>query len=486
MALNVKTLTANVHVRRLFFSTLFAAILLIASQPIYAAAAAASSSSASTGNNVNVSVKENCTLADSFWIAPTSLTAGFRQIFSASTVASLILVLTTAFFVAHALNSYVKHAVQTELKKESRNARRRLQRARSFPDGGAYPNGWYALATCDELKAGAPPLRVEALGRTFALYRGADSDKIFCVDAYCPHLGADMSREGGGHVCGNCLECPFHKWRFDGESGACVSTPDGGKPPQVKSAMATAYVVRDHYGYAAVWVGDTREPTWELPRIGAIDDDDAVFRGTRRLPDVDMHIQDWAENGVDSAHFEVLHSAFCVPWLGSWAKIPGMRVNHDGSFHLPEGEHDWFRAVFRNNATLMWRGKLLPWTSAVATVEFLGPGGINYLTFDLPKLGKVYLLESHTPTDVMQLETRFRWYADRTVPSVIAWYVIGSWYSQWESDIMVWGNKMYRATPPLRANDGPVMALRRWYKKFYPSSPNGEPSRPKTMACDDW
>lgn len=47
--------------------------------------------------------------------------------------------------------------------------------------------------------------------------------KVHIMDAYCPHLGANMGL--GGVVRGDCLECPFHGWQFDGNSGKCTSVP---------------------------------------------------------------------------------------------------------------------------------------------------------------------------------------------------------------------------------------------------------------------
>lgn len=55
-----------------------------------------------------------------------------------------------------------------------------------------------------------------------ALFRGEDS-RVRAVDAYCPHLGASLS--AGGRVLGNCIECPFHGWRFDGDTGKCNHIP---------------------------------------------------------------------------------------------------------------------------------------------------------------------------------------------------------------------------------------------------------------------
>ena len=45
------------------------------------------------------------------------------------------------------------------------------------------------------------------------------------VDAYCAHLGAHLGV--GGKVEGECIRCPFHGWRYDGESGKCTEIPYG-------------------------------------------------------------------------------------------------------------------------------------------------------------------------------------------------------------------------------------------------------------------
>lgn len=44
------------------------------------------------------------------------------------------------------------------------------------------------------------------------------------MDAYCPHLGANMA-VGGKVVNTDCLECPFHGWQFSGETGKLVNIP---------------------------------------------------------------------------------------------------------------------------------------------------------------------------------------------------------------------------------------------------------------------
>ena len=41
------------------------------------------------------------------------------------------------------------------------------------------------------------------------------------------HLGADVT--AGGRVLGDCIECPFHQWLFNGETGKCVKGPSSEK-----------------------------------------------------------------------------------------------------------------------------------------------------------------------------------------------------------------------------------------------------------------
>lgn len=61
-----------------------------------------------------------------------------------------------------------------------------------------------------------------AVGEQVAVFRGQDGE-AYVVDAYCPHLGANLAV--GGQVVGNCIECPFHGWQFRGTDGKCVKIP---------------------------------------------------------------------------------------------------------------------------------------------------------------------------------------------------------------------------------------------------------------------
>lgn len=59
-------------------------------------------------------------------------------------------------------------------------------------------------------------------GEQLAVFRSQDG-QAYVVDSYCPHLGANLA--AGGRVVGNCIECPFHGWQFQGEDGKCARIP---------------------------------------------------------------------------------------------------------------------------------------------------------------------------------------------------------------------------------------------------------------------
>lgn len=63
------------------------------------------------------------------------------------------------------------------------------------------------------------------------------SGVIGLLDAYCPHLGANIALGGCtitqsplirlGEVIGDCVKCPFHGWQFE-TSGKCTFIPYSG------------------------------------------------------------------------------------------------------------------------------------------------------------------------------------------------------------------------------------------------------------------
>ena len=58
-------------------------------------------------------------------------------------------------------------------------------------------------------------------GRHLVVFR-TRSGEARVLDGVCPHLGADLAQ---GAVQGDDIQCPFHKWLFNGETGAVECVP---------------------------------------------------------------------------------------------------------------------------------------------------------------------------------------------------------------------------------------------------------------------
>jgi nitrite reductase/ring-hydroxylating ferredoxin subunit len=61
------------------------------------------------------------------------------------------------------------------------------------------------------------------LGTTRVAITRVASGEVRVFNNACPHAGSPLS---GGRVCDGQVECPRHGWRFDLDSGACVTSPE--------------------------------------------------------------------------------------------------------------------------------------------------------------------------------------------------------------------------------------------------------------------
>jgi nitrite reductase/ring-hydroxylating ferredoxin subunit len=85
-------------------------------------------------------------------------------------------------------------------------------------------NTWYHVCDADELDEGKV-LEVRVLNLTLAVWKTKDGTPV-CQSAFCLHLGANIAV--GGKVVDDCVQCPFHKWKFnkDGTINEIPYIPD--------------------------------------------------------------------------------------------------------------------------------------------------------------------------------------------------------------------------------------------------------------------
>ena len=157
-----------------------------------------------------------------------------------------------------------------------------------------YPNGWFNILCSYQLARGESK-SVTALGMQLAAFRG-DDGVAYVLDAYCPHLGANLGC--GGVVRDNCIECPFHGWRFRGDDGKCVNIPYTEKVPEV--ARTKSWPVVEMNGMIFIWYhAEKVEPYWMPEEVEEITRGDWKCTGMTEQH-INCHVEVKRENDEET------------------------------------------------------------------------------------------------------------------------------------------------------------------------------------------
>jgi len=287
------------------------------------------------------------------------------------------------------------------------------------------PNGWFVVAEASALAPGD----VRALyyfGKDLVLYRSADGSPRV-MDAHCPHLGAHIAV--GGRVEGECIRCPFHGWKFDGDSGNCVEIPYGDMKAIPSKAHARSYptIERNHMIWA--WHhAKAGEPFYDVPDVAEFHDDDWTPIIVRDF-EIRVCAQDMAENNVDFSHFRYVHGSDAIPeddlvTEGTYKRTTSM----NGAF-VREGYG-------------------------------LGLGVLRvkeYVTF----------LSSTTPIDEDNVHVRWIFTSPKKNGDDAAVAAADSFCAGVSQDIPIWENKVYRDPPIITKTEKLILEHRRWSEQFY-------------------
>lgn len=306
---------------------------------------------------------------------------------------------------------------------QSRRVRVTTRSGRRFPF--PVPNGWFIVAESAELAPG----EVKALhyfGQDLVLFR-TTSGKPRLLDAYCAHLGAHLAV--GGKVEDECIRCPFHGFKYDGDSGQCVEIPYAGTTRIPARAAQRAYPTLERNQMIWAWHhADAGEPFYDVPEVAEFTDadwSDIVVRDFR----IAVSCQDMAENNVDFAHFQFVHGTPSIPednfvTEGTYKRTEGM----DGNF-IREGYG-------------------------------LGLGLLRVKDF-------VTFLSSTTPVDEENVHVRWVFTAPKSAGEESAMQAADDFVAGVSQDIPIWENKIYRPLPVLTKNEAGIIAHRNWSKQFY-------------------
>lgn len=289
------------------------------------------------------------------------------------------------------------------------------------------PNGWFVVATSDEIAPG----EVRALhyfDTDLVLFR-TEAGQARLTDAYCAHLGAHLAV--GGKVDGERLRCPFHGWAYDGESGQCTEIPYGTTDHIPGKARVRPYPTIERGGAIWAWHHLTEgDPFYELPLVPEMDDAGWTKPLVREFH-ISTSCQEMAENNHDFAHFQYVHGTDGVP---------------DGEEHI-EGTYKSVKTPGLERETF----------------------GLGLGVVRVP--GMLTFVSSVTPIDDDNVHVRWFFAVPITSKDGAAGFFADQFTAGVTQDIPIWENKIYRPLPVLTKSEAGIIAHRNWSKQFYSEAP---------------
>jgi 3-ketosteroid 9alpha-monooxygenase subunit A len=318
-----------------------------------------------------------------------------------------------------------------------------------------FARGWHCLGLAARFRDPGPHA-VEAFGTKLVVF--ADSaGNLHVLDAYCRHMGGDLSR---GTVKGDAIACPFHDWRWGG-NGRCAAIPYARRVPV--AARTRSWRTLEQNQQLFVWHDPEGNPPpghVTIPRVEGAYSPEWSSWTWDSIRVEGANCREVIDNVADMAHFFYIHFAFPT----------------------------YFKNVFEGHiASQYLRTRSRPDVEAGANYA---PGTDTTLRSEASYFGPSYMIDElwhdyrgttmqsvlincHypiTPTSFM-----LQWgvivkrpaglpeaQADRVAAKFAKFIGLG-----FEQDVEIWKHKTRIDNPLLCAEDGAVYQLRRWYEQFY-------------------
>lgn len=166
-----------------------------------------------------------------------------------------------------------------------------------FNNWDVVSKGWYVVCRSKDLKI-KKTLSVRICGHQLTLFR-TESGKAAAVDAFCPHMGMDLSK---GHVVGENIKCLFHEWKFD-SSGKCVDIPCLKKKVE-NGKSVQGYPVEERYGF--VWVYSDPEAKGSVFEIDELKGKPILYTSLSPFRRI-AHPHITMMNSIDEQHMRSVH-----------------------------------------------------------------------------------------------------------------------------------------------------------------------------------
>ena len=308
-----------------------------------------------------------------------------------------------------------------------------------------YARGWHVMGHASEFTD--QPRMLAYFGGKQVAYRGRDDGKVHILDAYCPHMGGDLSQ---GEVVGDSVVCPFHHWSW-GADGVCDGIPYARRiPPR---AVIKSWPTLEENNLLLVWHDPEGKPPIESQRPQRIDDCFSADWTDWQisLMQIETNCRELVDNMADVAHFSPVHGAPCNRFKN---------IIHG---------HTYTQQFGGGSERLAEDGELF------SEARYEGPAYMHtYMTGQMDG-GTVEsrLLVSHAPTSTESFDLRFGVMvrknpalSDADNAAMCAAYVEQNRVA-FGQDVAIWHSKTRVDNPVLCDGDGPISKLRQWYSQFY-------------------
>ena len=186
----------------------------------------------------------------------------------------------------------------------------------------ALRRGWFPVAQSPDLTS---PVAAQLLDVELVVFRDA-TGRARVASNQCPHRGAALSM---GTVVGDAIQCPYHGWQWNAESGRCqlipAIGPNGAIPP---AAKVKTYEAHERYGL--VWTTLSDDPIGDVPQLEEVDELELETDWVSGPPwNVGCNACAAIENFRDVAHFPFVH----VKTMGVLPReVKPLKASRDG-FH---------------------------------------------------------------------------------------------------------------------------------------------------------
>lgn len=303
-------------------------------------------------------------------------------------------------------------------------------------------------------------VHVTALGHQFVIFRGK-TGKSFILDAYCPHLGANLGV--CGKVYNDCIQCPFHGWIFSGHDGSCVKIPYTDKVPEF--AKTKTWLSIEQNGFIYVWYhADGEQPSWIPPVIPEIDQNLWFYHGRTQFTS-NGHVQDVAENVADLFHFNYVHQAtiFYNFHPDNWSNI--LKFVYSGFTWTIYPSPNQHTTTSKFTTHLSFFGILLSWTKTTIEIKEIGPAIFyTYLNCIFGRMIHIACLIPDGPNRIKMINNLYSPHRFFQIFANIIQFMIEDMF---ERDMLIWKYKKYLKTACLLSEDKYISKSRKWFSQFY-------------------